>query len=95
MTDAEIKYAIEEYVNAKWNILAAELRDAKAGIEKAIADATATSLKAGDKVGIQSHNGQVLCATDGGPTEPNEEFKFESRNPDAIGPHETFTLLKP
>ena len=34
MTDAEIKYAIEEYVTAKWNILEAELKDAKKGIEE-------------------------------------------------------------
>ena len=95
MTDAEIKYAIEEYVTAKWNILEAELKDIKTSIEDAIAAATAGSLQAGDQVAIQSCNGQIFCAVDGGPTEPNQPFKLESRAPDAIGPHETFTILKP
>ena len=95
MTDAEIKYAIEEYVDAKWNIIEAELRDIKASIEEGMAAATAGCLNAGDSVAIRACNGQVLCAVDGGPTSRNQVFKFESRAPDAIGPHETFTVLKP
>ena len=83
MTDAETKQAIKTYAPLP------------RGIDAAIADATADSLKAGSPVAIQANSGQVMSAVHGGPTETNQVFIFESRNPDAIGPHEQFVLLKP
>ena len=81
MTDAEIKYAIEEYVTAKWNILEAEFKDIKQGIEDAIAAATAGSLQAGDSRDSVVQRAD-LFAVDGGPTAPISRSSSSPRNPD-------------
>ena len=95
MTEAEIRQAIREALEEREATITAAFTEMKADIEAAIAASTMDCVKGGDPIALQSANGQVLCARDGGPTEPEQLFEFESRDPDAIGPHETFTVLKP
>jgi hypothetical protein len=52
----------------------------------------AEAVKRGEKIGLRMAEGQVLCAANGGPKEPNQLVTFESRN-DVGGAWEELEVL--
>jgi hypothetical protein len=62
-------------------------------LEQRIAALEANAVQYGQTVGLRMNSGTVIAVTNGGPPVSNKPVTFESR--DAVGPWESFEVVKP
>lgn len=86
MTEAEAKQKIKEFIDGRQEAL-------YEAVEGMIAAAVENVVRYGGVVALKAANQQFICAQDGGPSDPNEVFEFQSRT--SVGPHESYEVVRP